>query len=77
MLPFDSRDTNQEESYFADGIQEEILNDLARVAQLKVISPRSVMQYRAETKRDVRQIAQALGVSNVLEGTVQRNGDLG
>jgi serine/threonine protein kinase/Flp pilus assembly protein TadD len=75
VLPFDSSDANQEESYLANGIQEEILNDLARVAQLKVISPRSVMQYRAEAKRDVRQIAQALGVSNVLEGTVQRNGD--
>jgi serine/threonine protein kinase len=75
VLPFESLGSNQEDAYFADGIQEEILNNLARVAQLKVISPTSVRQYRGETKRDVGQIAQALGVTNVLKGRVQRNGN--
>jgi len=53
----------------------EILNNLAKIAQLKVISRTSVMQYRADTKRDVRQIGNALGVANVLEGTVRREGN--
>jgi tetratricopeptide (TPR) repeat protein len=55
-------------------VQDEILNNLAKIAQLKVISRTSVMQYRADTKRDLRQIAIALGVANVLEGTVRRDG---
>jgi serine/threonine protein kinase len=75
VLPFDNLSPNKDDSYFADGVQDEILNNVAKVAQLKVISRTSVMQYRAETKRDVRQIANALGVANVLEGTVQRNGN--
>jgi serine/threonine protein kinase/tetratricopeptide (TPR) repeat protein len=75
VLPFESLGSKQEDSYFVDGIQEEILSSLARVTQLKVISPRSVRQYRTEAKRDLRQIAQTLGVTNVLKGTVQRNGD--
>ena len=54
-------------------MQDEILNNLAKVAELKVISRTSVMQYRAGEKRDLRQIASALGVANVLEGTVRRN----
>ena len=60
---------------FADGVQDEILNDLAKIAQLTVVSRTSVMQYRADEKRDVRQIANALGVSNLLEGTVRRAGN--
>jgi tetratricopeptide (TPR) repeat protein len=56
-------------------VQDEILTDLAKIAQLKVISRTSVMQYRGETKRDLRQIAAALGVANVLEGTVRRDGN--
>ena len=56
-------------------MQDEILNNLAKIAQLKVISRTSVMQYRADTKRDLRQIANALGVANVLEGTVRRDGN--
>src|SRR6201981_2422578 len=51
------------------------LNNLARIAQLKVISRTSVMQYRADSKRDLRQIASALGVANVLEGAVRREGN--
>jgi TolB-like protein/Flp pilus assembly protein TadD len=74
VLPFENIGANKDDTYFADGVQDEILNDLAKVAQLKVISRTSVMQYRADTKRDLRQIASALGVANVLEGTVRRDG---
>ena len=75
VLPFDSFSENRSDIYFADGVQDEILNNLAKIAQLKVISRTSVMQYRADSKRDLRQIANALGVSNVLEGTVRRDGN--
>ena len=73
VLPFESLSTDKEDAYFADGVQDEILNDLAKIAQLTVISRTSVMQYRAGEKRDLRQIANALGVANVLEGTVRRS----
>ena len=73
VLPFESLSTDKDEAYFADGVQDEILNDLAKIAQLTVISRTSVMQYRADGKRDLRQIANALGVANVLEGTVRRS----
>ena len=75
VLPFESISPNKEDSYFADGVQDEILNNLAKIAQLKVISRTSVMQYRAGNKRDLRQIASALGVASVLEGTVRREGN--
>jgi TolB-like protein/Flp pilus assembly protein TadD len=75
VLPFENIGANQDDTYFADGVHDEILNDLAKVAQLKVISRTSVMQYRAEGRRDLRQIASALGVVNVLEGTVRRDGN--
>jgi TolB-like protein/Flp pilus assembly protein TadD len=75
VLPFESLSDNKNDNYFADGVQDEILNNLAKIAQLKVISRTSVMQYRADTKRDLRQIANALGVANVLEGTVRRDGN--
>ena len=64
VLPFESLSANKDDAYFADGVQGEILNNLAKIAQLKVISRTSVMQYRADTKRDLRQIASALGVAN-------------
>jgi TolB-like protein len=73
VLPFESLSADKEDTYFADGVQDDILNDLAKIAQLTVISRTSVMQYRADEKRDLRQIANALGVANVLEGTVRRN----
>ena len=75
VLPFENISANKDDAYFADGVQDEILNNLAKIAQLKVISRTSVMQYRADTKRDLRQIADALGVANVLEGTVRRDGN--
>jgi serine/threonine protein kinase/Flp pilus assembly protein TadD len=73
VLPFENLSLNPEDAYFADGMHDEILNSLAKVAQLKVISRTSVMQYRGN--RDLRQIANALGVANVLEGTVRRAGN--
>jgi TolB-like protein/Flp pilus assembly protein TadD len=75
VLPFDNISPNKDDAYFADGVQDEILNNLAKIAQLKVISRTSVMQYRPDAKRDLRQIAAALGVANVLEGTVRRIGN--
>jgi serine/threonine protein kinase/Flp pilus assembly protein TadD len=75
VLPFDNISPSKDDAYFADGVQDEILNNLAKIAQLKVISRTSVMQYRADTKRDLRQIAAALGVASVLEGTVRRDGN--
>ncbi len=75
VLPFESISSSKDDGYFADGVQDEILNNLAKIAALKVVSRTSVMQYRADVKRDVRQIAYALGVANVLEGTVRREGN--
>src|SRR6266404_3913762 len=75
VLPFENISANKDDAYFADGVQGEILNNLAKIAQLKVISRTSVMQYRADNKRDLRQIATALGVVSVLEGTVRRDGN--
>jgi TolB-like protein len=75
VLPFENISPNKDDAYFAAGVQDEILNNLAKIAQLKVISRTSVMQYRREAKRDLRQIADALGVANVLEGTVRRDGN--
>src|SRR5260221_5570447 len=75
VLPFENISANKGDVYFADGVQDEILNNLAKIAQLKVISRTSVMHYRADAKRDLREIAAALGVANVLEGTVRRDGN--
>jgi TolB-like protein/Flp pilus assembly protein TadD len=75
VLPFDNISPNKDDAYFADGVQDEILNNLAKIGQLKVICRTSVMQYRGENKRDLRQIADSLGVANVLEGTVRRDGN--
>ena len=74
VLPFESLSENPGDTYFADGVQDEILNKLAKIAELKVISRTSVMQYRPDAKRDLRQIAGALAVGSVLEGTVRRDG---
>jgi serine/threonine protein kinase/tetratricopeptide (TPR) repeat protein len=73
VLPFESLSDSKSDAYFADGVQDEILNNLARISQLKIICRTSVMQYRADAKRDLHEIANALGVVNVLEGTVRRN----
>ena len=70
VLPFENLSDDKEHAFFADGVQDDILTKLAKIADLKVISRTSVMQYRG--KQDVRQIGNALRVSHVLEGTVRR-----
>jgi TolB-like protein/class 3 adenylate cyclase/Flp pilus assembly protein TadD len=74
VLPFENLSDERENAYFADGVQDEILTDLGKVADLKVISRTSVMQYRNAATRNVREIGQQLGVAHVLEGSVQREG---
>jgi TolB-like protein/class 3 adenylate cyclase/Flp pilus assembly protein TadD len=73
VLPFENLSNNQQNAFFADGVQNEILTDLARVADLKVISRTSVMQYKDAAARNIRQIASDLGVAHVVEGSVQRS----
>src|SRR2546423_3319882 len=75
VLPFENRSEEKQNAYFADGVQGEILTDLAKVADLKVISRTSVMQYKSGPQRNVRQIGQELGVAHVVEGSVQRSGN--
>ena len=75
VLPFENFSDDKENAYFADGIQDEILTDLAKVSDLKVISRTSVMQYKDAVTRNLREIAQQLGVAHVLEGSVQRTGN--
>jgi TolB-like protein/Tfp pilus assembly protein PilF/class 3 adenylate cyclase len=72
VLPFENLSEDKANAYFADGIQDEILTNLAKVADLKVISRTSVNQYKASATRNLREIGQALGVAHVLEGSVQR-----
>src|SRR5207244_8854622 len=69
---FENLSDDKQNAYFADGVQDEILNDLAKVADLKVISRTSVMQYKNSAQRNLREIAKVLGVAHILEGTVQR-----
>ena len=72
VLPFENLSEEKANAFFADGVQDEILSDLARVADLKVISRTSTMFYKAGNPRNLRQIAQQLGVAHVVEGSVQR-----
>jgi len=74
VLPFENLSGEKENAYFADGVQDEILTGLAKVADLKVISRTSTMQYKVGAERNLREIAKALGVAHVLEGSVQRAG---
>jgi TolB-like protein/Flp pilus assembly protein TadD len=74
VLPFENLSDDKQNAYFADGVQDEILTNLARVADLKVISRTSVMQYKSGAQRNLRDIAKTLGVSHVVEGSVQRSG---
>ena len=72
VLPFENLSENKENAFFADGVQDEILTHLARVADLKVISRTSVIQYKTGVARNLRQVGEELGVAHVVEGTVQR-----
>ena len=74
VLPFENLSSEKENAFFTDGMQDEILTDLAKIAELKVISRTSVMQYGSSAKRNnLREIAQALNVAYVVEGSVQRS----
>lgn len=75
VLPFENLSADKENAYFTDGVQDEILTDLAKVAELKVIARSSVRQYKADAPRDLRAIAAELGVTHVLTGSVQKPGD--
>ncbi len=72
VLPFQNLSTERENAFFADGVQDQILTDLAKVADLRVISHTSVQQYKSDAARDLREIGQQLGVAYVLQGSVQR-----
>jgi len=72
VLPFDNLSDDKQNAFFTDGVQDEILTNLAKIADLKVISRSSVMQYKSGATRDLRKIGQELGVAHLLEGSVQR-----
>ncbi len=75
VLPLENLSEEKENAYFADGIQDELLSNLAKIKDLKVISRTSVMQYKSGITRNLKEIAQQLGVSNVVEGSVRRSGN--
>ena len=72
VLPFENLSDDKENAFFADGVQDDVLTKLAKIADLKVISRNSVMDYRGE--RNMREIGKALRVSHVLEGSVRKTG---
>ena len=74
VLPFENLSTEKENAFFTDGVQDQILTDLAKVADLKVIGHASVQQYKSDAARDLHQISEQLGVAYVLQGSVQRAG---
>jgi TolB-like protein/Flp pilus assembly protein TadD len=75
VLPFQSLSDEKENAYFADGIQDDILTNLSKIGDLKVISRMSVMSYRGDPSRNAREIGKALGVATLLEGSVRRIGN--
>src|SRR6188472_2996905 len=74
VLPFENLSEEKTNAFFADGMQDEILSNLSRIADLRVISRTSVMQYKSGGSRNLREIGQQLGVAHVVEGSVQRSG---
>ena len=72
VLPFENLSDEKQNAFFTDGVQDEILTDLAKIADLKVISRSSVMQYKSGAPRNLREIGEQLGVAHLLEGSVQR-----
>jgi TolB-like protein/class 3 adenylate cyclase/Flp pilus assembly protein TadD len=72
VLPFENLSDDKQNAFFTEGVQDEVLTNLAKIADLKVISRTSVAQYKAAAARNLREIGQTLGVSHVLEGSVQR-----
>jgi TolB-like protein/Flp pilus assembly protein TadD len=75
VLPFQSLSDEKENAYFADGMQNDILTNLSKIGDLKVISRVSVMSYRGDSVRNAREIGKALGVATLLEGSVRRIGN--
>jgi TolB-like protein len=75
VLPFENLSEEKTNAFFADGMQDEILSNLSRIADLRVISRTSVMQYKSGIARNVHEIGQQLGVAHVVEGSVQRSGN--
>ena len=75
VLPLENLSEEKENAYFADGIQDELLSNLSKIKDLKVISRTSVMQYKSGITRNLKEIAQQLGVSKVVEGSVRRSGN--
>ena len=75
VLPFENLSEEKTNAFFADGMQDEILTNLSRIADLRVISRTSVMQYKSGIARNLREIGQQLGVAHVVEGSVQRSGN--
>jgi TolB-like protein/tetratricopeptide (TPR) repeat protein/tRNA A-37 threonylcarbamoyl transferase component Bud32 len=75
VLPFNYLGEDKANAYLADGIQDEVLTDLAKIADLKVISRTSVMHYKSGTQGNLREIGRQLGVAHVVEGTVERSGN--
>src|SRR5262249_391340 len=72
VLPFENLSNDKEDASFTDGVQDDLLTKLAKIADLKVISRSSVMQFRDQ--HNTREIGEALGVSHVLEGSVRKTG---
>ena len=75
VLPLENLSEDKENAYFAGGIQDELLSNLSKIKDLKVISRTSVMQYNTGVRRNLKEIAQQLGVSKVVEGSVRRSGN--
>src|SRR6266436_2766776 len=75
VLPLENLSEEKENAFFADGIQDELLSNLSKIKDLKVISRTSVMQYKSGITRNLKEIARQLGVSNVVEGSVRRSGN--
>jgi TolB-like protein/DNA-binding winged helix-turn-helix (wHTH) protein/Flp pilus assembly protein TadD len=75
VLPFENLSDDKQNAYFADGVQDEILTNLAKLADLKVISRMSVLPFKEKAPRNLSEIAQQLGVAHLLEGSVQRAGN--
>ena len=75
VLPFENLSDDKQSTYFADGVQDQILTNLAKVSDLKVTSHTSARQYKSGTQRNLREIGQQLGVAYIVEGSVQRAGD--
>jgi TolB-like protein len=75
VLPFENLSDDKQNTYFADGVQDQILTNLAKVSELRVISHTSARQYKSGVQRNLREIGKQLGVAYIVEGSVQRSRD--